>query len=92
MKRPSGTLTLYDAQSDRALAKVELQQGRGQWDLVVSSGQVIHYVYETTKGVHVEGTYALPESDGTTRVDQQMTWSSNKPRLERHHSIAPHPV
>lgn len=76
-----GTLTLYDAQSDRALAKVELQQGRGQWDLVVSSGQVIHYVYETKKGVHVEGTYALPESDGTTRVDQQMTWSSDRQDL-----------
>jgi hypothetical protein len=70
-----GTLTLFDAQTDQTLAKVELQQGRGQWDLVVSSGQVIHYRYETTEGIHVEGTYALPESDGTTRVDQQMTWS-----------------
>ena len=58
-----GTLTLFDAQSDQALARVELQQGSGQWDLVVSSGQVIHYVYETTEGIHVEGTYALPESD-----------------------------
>ena len=73
-----GTLTLSDAQSDRALAKVELQQGRGQWDLVVSSGQVIHYVYETAEGIHVEGTYALPESDGTTQVDQQMTWSPDR--------------
>ena len=72
-----GTLTLYDAQTDQALAKVELQQGRGQWDLVVSSAQVIHYVYETAEGIHVEGTYALPESDGTTHVDQHMTWSSS---------------
>ena len=70
-----GTLTLYDAQTDQALAKVELRKGRGQWDLVVSSGQVIHYVYETAEGMHVEGTYALPESDGNTRVDQHMTWS-----------------
>ena len=73
-----GTLTLFDAQSDQALARVDLQQGSGQWDLVVSSGQVIHYVYETTEGIHVEGTYALPESAGPATVEQHMTWSSTR--------------
>ena len=73
-----GMLTLFDAQTDQTLAKVEFKQGRGQWDLVVSSGQVIHYVYETDEGMHVEGTYALPESDVPALVEQHMKWSPTR--------------
>ena len=43
--------------------------------VVLSSGQVIHYVYETSEGIHAEGTYALPASDSPSVVQQQMKWS-----------------
>ncbi len=86
-----GSLTLFDAQTDRTLAQVELQHGRGQWDLVVSSGQVIHYLYETTEGIHVEGTYALPESNGMAHVEQQMTWSPSRNELDVSTQLSPSP-
>ena len=70
-----GVLTLYDAKSNKPLARVEMQHDVGQWGVVLSSGQVIHYVYETSEGIHAEGTYALPASDSPSVVQQQMKWS-----------------
>ena len=60
-----GTLRLSDAETGQALATVELSQGRGMWDLVVASGQVLRYAFESESGELVEGTYALPEVAGS---------------------------
>ena len=37
--------------SNKPLARVEMQHDVGQWGVVLSSGQVIHYVYETSEGL-----------------------------------------
>ena len=53
--------SVVDAETGQDLATVTLNQGRGMWDLVVASGQVLRYAFESESGELVEGTYALPE-------------------------------
>ena len=70
-----GTLRLSDAETGQALATVELSQGRGMWDLVVASGQVLRYAFESESGELVEGTYALPEVGQAAALTQTMIMS-----------------
>jgi len=79
-----GTLTLTDAQSDLVLAKVNLEEPSGTWDLVVASGQVIRYSFLTSTGDVIEGTYALPEVESPSSVEQRMimTMLDGKPFLD----------
>ena len=56
-----GTLELRDAETDKPLAEVELSEARGQWDVVVASGTVVRYAFQTSEGATVEGTYAVPK-------------------------------
>ena len=70
-----GTLRLSDAETGQDLATVTLNQGRGMWDLVVASGQVLRYAFESESGELVEGTYALPEVGVASAVTQTMVMS-----------------
>ena len=45
------------------------------WDLVVASGQVLRYAFESESGELVEGTYALPEVGVASAVTQTMVMS-----------------
>lgn len=79
-----GTLTLSDAESDVPLAELELSESSGQWDLVVGSGQVVRYSFQTHSGKIMEGTYAVPEVSEASSVSQRMVMSTvdGKPYLE----------
>lgn len=79
-----GTLRLSDAQSNQALAKVELDKERGQWSLVVGAGQVLRYEFTAYDGTTMEGTYAVPEADAPSLVTQNMvmTWVDGSPFLD----------
>ena len=70
-----GTLRLSDAETGQDLATVVLNKGRGMWDLVVASGQVLRYAFESESGELVEGTYALPEVGEASAVTQTMVMS-----------------
>jgi len=91
-----GTLTLSDAQSDVVLAEVNLVEPSGTWDLVVASGQVVRYSFVTSTGEVVEGTYALPEVESPSSVEQRMvmTMLDGKPFLDARplsRAFAPNP-
>ena len=70
-----GTLRLSDAETGQDLATVALNKGRGMCDLVVASGQVLRYAFESESGELVEGTYALPEVGEASAVTQTMVMS-----------------
>jgi len=70
-----GTLRLSDAQTDEPLAEVQLEEARGQWNLVVGAGQVLRYAFETNDGQVIEGTYAVPSANEPSAVAQTMVMS-----------------
>ena len=79
-----GTLELRDAETNKPLAEVELSEARGQWDVVVASGTVVRYAFQTSEGATVEGTYAVPEVSEASVVTQRMAMAmvGGEPFLE----------
>ena len=67
-----GTLELRDAETNKPLAELELLEARGQWDVVLASGAVVRYAFQTSEGETVEGTYAVPEVSKASAVTQRM--------------------
>ena len=67
-----GTMRLSDARTAELLAEIELNEERGQWNLVVGGGRVLRYSFETINGDVIEGTYAVPEANAPSAVVQAM--------------------
>ena len=67
-----GKLRLMDAESEEAIAEVELGKAKGQWNVVVGAGQVLRYSFETRNGETIEGTYAVPDAEVPSSVSQSM--------------------
>ena len=72
-----GSLNLFDASTNKELARVGLNSGRGQWGVVVASGQIIQYTFETKSGKRIEGTYALPTANESSSFNVNLSLSKD---------------